>query len=304
MSGITVIGLIFVDIKGFPFGKYDYRTKNLGVVKIMHGGVCRNVAENIASAGEKVNFVSLSDGSAIGNDAVKRLCDIGVNTEYIRTVDKGIGIWLVALNEDGDAAGQISQMPDTSQIEKIIDEKGEEIIKNSDSVVVEFDLGLSLSEKVIKLAKKYNKPVYTIVGNLSVISQKPELIREVKCFVCNEAEIAKLSDRNLFGFNPELMLSFLSEEAERKKYPPTIITMGEQGSVYYDRNTKEKGYCPAINTAIVDTTGAGDAFLSGVIVGLEKGFSLRQAAELGTKMASAVISSPESSYSKLDVLGR
>ena len=300
MAGITVIGLIFIDIKGFPYGKYDYRTRNLGEVKIMHGGVCRNVAYNMAAEGAKVNFVALNDGSAIGTDAVKRLEEIGVDTRYVRMAPDGIGKWLVALNEDGDAAGQISHMPDLAPLEKIIDECGDEIVKNSDSIVTEFDLGMGISRKVLDLAKKYNKPVYTVMGNMSVISENPEIVKEVKCFVCNEAEIAKLTDRNLFGFNPQLMLDFLVEQSERFKLPPMIITMGAQGSVYYDREKRERGCCPAIQTKIVDTSGAGDAFLSGVILALESGKSLKEAAELGTKMATGVISSAESSYSQID----
>ena len=45
MASTVVFGVSFVDIKGFPFGKYDPRGRNLGTVQIVHGGVSRNVAE-------------------------------------------------------------------------------------------------------------------------------------------------------------------------------------------------------------------------------------------------------------------
>ena len=44
---------------------------------------------------------------------------------------------------------------------------------------------------------------------------------------------------------------------------------------------------------MIDTTGAGDAFFAGVAVGLTYGKSLREACEIGTRLAASVISTKE-----------
>ena len=62
-----------------------------------------------------------------------------------------------------------------------------------------------------------------------------------------------------------------------------------------DRKTGEDGWIPAISTRVVDSTGAGDAFLAGTVMGLSEGLDLHHAAELGTGMASLTIQSKESS---------
>ena len=54
------------------------------------------------------------------------------------------------------------------------------------------------------------------------------------------------------------------------------------------------GYCPPQNVEVIDTTGAGDAFFSGVAIGLTYGKTLEQACEIGTKMAASVIATKES----------
>ena len=46
--GIVVIGAVFVDIKGYPLSTYIPGGRNAGRVEQVHGGVCRNVAEDIA----------------------------------------------------------------------------------------------------------------------------------------------------------------------------------------------------------------------------------------------------------------
>ena len=47
--GIVVIGAVFVDIKGFPEDAYIPDGRNAGHIEYVHGGVSRNVAENIAN---------------------------------------------------------------------------------------------------------------------------------------------------------------------------------------------------------------------------------------------------------------
>ena len=47
--GITVLGAVFVDIKGFPTTAYIPGGRNVGNVVQVHGGVSRNIAEDIGN---------------------------------------------------------------------------------------------------------------------------------------------------------------------------------------------------------------------------------------------------------------
>ena len=47
--GIAVFGSVFVDIKGYPLNQFVMDGRNAGKVIQVHGGVCRNVAEDIAN---------------------------------------------------------------------------------------------------------------------------------------------------------------------------------------------------------------------------------------------------------------
>ena len=48
-NGIVVIGAVFVDIKGFPEDIYIPDGRNAGRIEDIHGGVSRNVVEDIAN---------------------------------------------------------------------------------------------------------------------------------------------------------------------------------------------------------------------------------------------------------------
>ena len=299
LAATAVFGVTFVDVKGFPFSTYVATGTNLGTVKIVHGGVSRNVCEDFANIGMPVDFVSVSDRTCIGQDVVTHLDNIGVGTEYITwTKDNGIGMWLAVMNEKGDLAGSTSQMPDVAALESFIGAKGEEIVSKCENIVLEMDLSESIAEKVVSLAEKYGKNVYVISGNMSVILKRTDLLRRVSCFICNEIEASRLFGINLSGFTPREMLDTLKAKSAEIGIPAMIITMGSVGSVYFDSRAGEGGMCPSCSCKIVDTTGAGDAFFSGAVMGLTRGYNLGKAVKAGTKLAALTIQVEESSCPK------
>lgn len=303
MAGTAVIGVVFVDIKGFCYGEYAPRERNLGNIRFYHGGVSRNVAENIANGGMPVTFVSLVDNSALGKDVLQRLNTAGADTRYVLSCEaNGMGMWMVILDERGNVAGQISCMPDISALEELIRQRGEEIVAGCDNIILEMDTSEELSVTVLTLAERYGKKVYPIVGNMSVILRRRDLLARTHCFICNELEAGRLFGGDFTEYTAEAMLDRLTAEIGGSSLPSMVITMGEKGSVWFDRESGKSGICPAIPTQVVDSTGAGDAFLSGTVMGLTKSLPLGDAVRIGTRMASATIATDESSCPKIDGL--
>ncbi len=299
MAGILVVGYVFVDIKGFASGNYVPEGRNLGDVRMVHGGVSRNVVENIANTGMSVTFASLCEDSAFGLAVRKRLCEAGVSVDAMREVkENGIGKWMVILDEKGNVAGQISCPPDQSLLDEWVMEHGEEWVQVADSIILELDTSPKMDEHILSLAKRYGKPVYTVVGNMSVILARPDFVSALDCFVCNEIEAGRLFSVDTSRMLPREMLALLQHHISSLGCPSAVITMGESGSVYVDSRTGEYGICPAIPTHLIDSTGAGDAFLSGVVMGLGRGMSLGAAVQAGTCLASRAIATDESAVPK------
>lgn len=296
MLGTVVVGVIFVDIKGFPEGAYAPKSRNLGRVEFVHGGVSRNIAQDIAVSGMPVTFISMTEKSALGREVVEHLSECGVNTEFILPCKRnGIGKWLVVLDTEGDVAGQISSPPDMAPLARFVESYGEDFVKDAENVILEMDIGEEITERVLSLAEKHNKNVYAIIGNMSVILRRPDFIRRTDCFICNEIEMGRILQQELSTLSPEELLPLLDAEAASRGFPSVVVTMGERGCVFCDRHTGERGVIPAIPTDVVDTSGAGDAFLAGTVMGLTRGLCLREAAERGTQLASLTIRSTESS---------
>ena len=291
--GIVIFGAVFVDIKGYPMAKYIPGGRNVGRVIHTHGGVSRNVAEDIANVELRPTFVSVVDDTGIGADVIERLQRHKVNTDYILRRPEGTGTWLAVFDNTGDVIASISSRPDLSALLEVLEESGDRIIRQADSVVVEIDIEVPVLKRVFSLAEKYGKNVYAVVSNMSIAMERRDLLQRTACVVCNAQEAGMLFSEEYTGILPEELEDILEDRLIRSGIPRMVVTLGEDGAVYAEIGGKS-GFCPAQHVDVIDTTGAGDAFFSGVTIGLTYGRSLAEACEIGTRLASSVISVKES----------
>ena len=291
--GIVVFGAVFVDIKGYPIDQFIPQGRNVGRIIQVHGGVSRNVVEDIANLELLPTYVSVVDDTGIGKDVVEKLKRHKVNTDYIVETPDGLGTWLAIFDNNGDVAASISKRPDLSKIHDVLDKYGDKIISECDSVVVEIDMEEDLLKRIFELSEKYNKRIFAVVSNMSIAMERRDLLSRVSCLVCNEQE-AELLFSEEYDLNDIWRLEqVLIKKVEQAELKSMVVTLGERGAVYASRDG-EHGFCPPLKTDVIDTTGAGDAIFAGIAVGLTYGKSLKEACNIGTRLASAVIATKES----------
>ena len=252
-----MIGASFVDVKGYPLAQYIPGGRNVGRVVQVHGGVGRNVVEDIANVELRPTFVSVVDDTGLSDDVVRNLIRHKVDVRYIARSPEGLGTWLAV-----------------------------------DSIVIEFDMEVSILKKALDLAEKYNKEVYTVISNMSIAMKRRDLLRRTSVLVCNEQEAGMLFSEDYAEVTTEQMQEILVDRVRLAGIPRIIVTMGEKGAVYADIKG-ESGVCPALRVDVVDTTGAGDAFFAGVAIGLTYNKTIGEACVIGTRLAASVIASRE-----------
>ena len=289
---IAVIGATFVDIKGFPYDTYIPTGRNVGRVEYIHGGVARNVVEDIANVELRPIFLGIVDDTPMGQDVVEKLRNHKVNTDYILTRPDGMGTWLAVFDNNGDVAGSISKRPNMLPVADLLEEKGDEIFSQIASVVIEVDLDKEIVKRTLELAKKHNVMVFGVVSNMSLASKRRDFLKSFDCFICNQLEAGLLFVDDYSSLTPEEMAQVLAEKIVGAQIPSMVVTMGAQGAVYADLEGN-RGVCPARNVQVKDTTGAGDAFCAGVSIGLTYGKALPQAIDIGATLAASVIVSEE-----------
>ena len=289
---IVVLGTVFVDIKGFPNDAYSPTGRNAGWVEIVHGGVGRNVAEDIANMELRPKLVSIVDDTASGAEVLAKLRDHKVNTDHVLVRPDGMGIWLAVFDNEGDLAGSISKRPDMDALAELLEEKGDEIFADADSIVVEIDMDREIIKQVFRFARKYSKKVFAVVSNMTIAVERRDLLRNTSCFVCNLQEAGLFFSEDFENVPPEELAPMLVDRVRGGEIPRMVVTMGGEGAVYATMEG-EYGWCPALNVDVVDTTGCGDAFFAGVCIGQTYGKSLRESCQMGIRLASSVIATRE-----------
>lgn len=289
---ILVIGATFVDIKGFPEDTYIPTGRNVGRVEYLHGGVARNVVEDIANVELQPIYLGIVDDTPMGRDVVHKLNNHKVDTRYMLTVPGGMGTWLAVFDNNGDVAGSISCRPNLMPILDLLNEKGDEIFAQAESVVLEVDMDKDLVKRILELAEAHNTKVFGVVSNMSIAAKRRDFLKRFDCFICNQQEAGLLFIDDYMEHTPQQLCDILQQKVVGAQIPAMVVTMGAQGAVYADCHGN-KGICPARNVIVKDTTGAGDAFCAGVAIGMTYGKSLPEAIDIGSILAASVITSSE-----------
>lgn len=289
---VAVIGAVFMDLKAFAGENYDPHGRNVGSIRITHGGVGRNVAENIGRLGCHTSFISGVDASPLADSVLSRLDDAEVDTSKVLK-GSDMGIWSVILDKNGDVLGSISHPPETSAFDKYFDEISNSILSSSDLIAIEIDYSKAAVLKTLETAEKLGKKVFGVVANLDVVLDIPEYLNKFEFIICNDIEIGKILGIETEGLDPEPMIDIVVPEMEKRGFRKLIVTLGEKGAVYLDSDRSKCFHVPALKADVVDTTGAGDAFFSGVVASLDKGFDIHHALVVGTRLASLTICTNE-----------
>ena len=227
--GIVVIGAVFVDIKGYPLSTYIPGGRNAGRIEQVHGGVSRNVVEDIANVELRPTFVGLVDDTGMGQDVIDKLARHKVNTRFIQKKPDGMGTWLAIFDNDGDVHAAISKRPDTTPLTGLLQEQGDEIFADCDSIALELDLEKETVKQTLRYAKKYGKKVFAVVSNMSIAMERRDFLQQIDCFVCNQQEAGLLFSDDYDHLSPDEMCRVLTGNVRSANIPSMVVTMGGQG---------------------------------------------------------------------------
>lgn len=122
-------------------------------------------------------------------------------------------------------------------------------------------------------------------------------------FIEDETMKKLLDLHPILHINQAEALSFTQQDdlvnAAKRLYERTqndvFITLGEKGVLYYN---KEAHFIPSVSTTVVNTIGAGDSHLGGIITATALGYDAFKSCELANRIAAKVVSLESSKLDK------
>ena len=105
----------------------------------------------------------------------------------------------------------------------ILEENGDEIIANCDSVVAEIDMDKDIIKKLVQLCEKHEKKLYGVVSNMNIAVGRRDLLQKFDCLICNQLEAGVFFSNDYSEKTPEEMEYILAERLKVANVPAMYI---------------------------------------------------------------------------------
>jgi ribokinase len=279
MSQIVVVGACMIDLISYvPRFPQMGETLHGTEFRMGYGGKGANQAIMAAKLGSKVVMVSKVGDESFGAGTLENFEKNGVSTSFVyKSKEEFSGVAPIFVTPKGEnsiviVSGSNNKLT-AMEIEKASDE-----IKQSSYLICQLEIEVELSLIALRLAKKLG--VSTILNPAPARSSLPEEIYKLTDIFCpNESEAELLTGKKINSMTDieEMAKQFVTAGAKS-----VIITLGENGCYVLSNGVGK--HISANKVSVVDSTGAGDAFVGALAHFLDLGIDIFES----SKRASAV----------------
>jgi len=244
-----------------------------------YGGCAPNVAVSCARLGIKAGLITVLGDDQAGRDYLAYLEEQGVETSGITVIEgEATSHSFLFRDEEGKTLcfffPGAARSPGDPDKEKALVERADYLIITVGHPAVNERAIAWARERGVKIVWGMKADIYSYPASLV-----KELIPLSTALVMNEAEAKYVLSLLKFSSSEELLHFGLKV---------VVITRGREGSQVI--STEGSFQVPAVPPSkVVDTTGAGDAFLAGFIYGLVRGEDYQRCALMGAINASFVL---------------
>jgi ribokinase len=192
---------------------------------------------------------------------------------------KPTGVALIMVNESGDNSIVVIPGANGELDKKHIETSWFDDVS---MVVCQLESPVETIEAVLKEAHK--RGIKTILNPAPARDLSNELLSYVDLLIPNETEFESLT-----GVCINTQEDFIEgyEKLHKLGISEVIVTLGSNGAWHYDG--KEVTTVNALKVKAIDTTAAGDSFIAGVCDSLARGQNIKEALEMGTKVAAITV---------------
>lgn len=282
---VLVMGPSIVDIIGFSKENYKSKDSIPGKIKITFGGVCRNIAENLARVKINTRFISILGEDDKGKNILAHSKKIGLDMSESLIIRGGVTpTYMAILNEKGEMASAVVDMSVINKMDFSFIDSKKDIINKAEYVFLGANNPTNLEYIVTNFKGKF------VLDTISAAKAK-NVVHLIKYFHTikpnrQEAEV-------LAGFK-------IKNDEDLKKAGDYFLKLGiknifislDEDGVYY-ANKYESGKIKANKVTVKNVTGAGDSFVAGIGYGYMNNMSIEEITKYSIAMSLITLSHEE-----------
>jgi ribokinase len=246
------------------------------------GGKGANQAAAAALLRASVTFLGRVGDDEFGEPLVRALGEKGIDTTLVKRVSgESTGAAFITVTPDGENAITVAPGANRSLTPEDAD-AASEAIGDARVLVAQMEIPVETVLRAVEISAK--RGTRALVNLAPTFEVPRELLEKLDPLVVNEHEAAFLLGSEVEGVEralsaaPELLL--LGPRS-------AVITVGEAGAVFASGDSGR--HLPAPKVGVVDTTGAGDAFVGALAVKLTRDASLEEAVAYAVRAGAAAV---------------
>lgn len=287
---VLVIGSAGIDLVGRASRPLQPGTSTPGRLRLSHGGVARNVAENLARLGTEAVLITALGDDAQGGQVLERLRSAGVDVQHVLTVaGASTGAYLAVLDQTGGLHLGLDDMGVVAALTPEYLRERAELFAGAAVVFLDANLPAETLAAAVQLARRHHVPVAADPTSAALAARLIPHLEDLWLITPNEAEADVLCPLPVRHADVSQVLA-AARHLVSLGVDIAMVTMAEFGVGY--ASAEGSGHLPALRTEVVDPTGAGDALTAAALFGLLNGIPLDEAVRLGLSAAALTLRTP------------
>ena len=270
-----LIGGSNVDYIATSRDKLQKRVSNIGEVSISFGGVMRNIAENLARLGNKIDFITAIGEDANGKEMRNELIKLGINVITPKT-DYPSGSYVAINDANHDMVDAICDNRSIRDLNTEFLKSQHDLIESHEYVIMD----ANISEEAINyLFNTYPSKKFIVEAiSPSKVLKFKNYLDKLFLIKCNIHEARMLMGIDLM--EKDLVSGLLARGVKN-----VVVSHGAH-DVYFGENYRRVDLVKVNEVKeFENTTGCGDALTSGVIDYFLRGKKLKEAVAFGNELS-------------------
>lgn len=283
---VAVVGGAGMDLMGFSESPLIEAQSNPGHTSLAPGGVGRNIAENLARLGLEVQLLTAIGEDLYGNQLLDSCREAGIDTRAtLRISGASTSLYLALIEPDGEMKIALSSMDILKSIDIEAVRKQDAVLSAASAIVVDANLS---SETLAYLTTHYNhRPIYADPVSVTKSFRLTQSLAGIDTLKPNLSELEALSG----------LVAKTKEQAEiaakslcARGIRRIVVSLGAAGALSVTQD--QTIYREATPVQVVNATGAGDAFMAGLVYADLEGCDGQRSLENAMAMAEIALESP------------
>lgn len=279
--GVVVVGSINADLV-VTLQRHPRPGETLlgRTLTVMPGGKGANQAVAAAKLQVPTTMIGAVGQDAYTGVALSGLRSAGVDTEAVQRVGTTTGVAIVEVDDDGENTIVVIPGANSHVTAELVTDAGD-LIADAGVLVVQGEIPAASTAAAVSLARGR-----VLINLAPVIELPPSTLLRADPLVVNEHEgalvLAQLTGASAPSDHAGTALALLS-----CGFSAVVMTLGRTGALLASSSGVLE--VPAPSVSVVDTTGAGDAFVGALAARLVAGDSLTDAVRLAVRVGAFAV---------------